>query len=102
LRPALPASVKPWLEVCRDAVGDIKAVLAELPTPVEREAALRLGEGRAAKAAIDAAAETAVVHRLEQLDEHFTLVSEELGERVFGSGAPLAGVSGPIPGPPAP
>ena len=78
--------MKPWLDVCRDAVGDIKAVLAELPTRVEREPVLQTGEGGDDTTAIDAAAETAVVHRLEQLDEHFTLVSEELGERVFGSG----------------
>ena len=31
LRPALPPALSPWLELCRDAVGDIKAVLAELP-----------------------------------------------------------------------
>ena len=29
--------MKPWLDVCRNAVGDIKVVLAELPTRVERE-----------------------------------------------------------------
>ena len=90
--------MKPWLEVCRDAVGDIKAVLAELPTRVEREPVLQLGEGGDETTAIDAAAETAVVHRLEQLDEHFTLVSEELGERVFGSGAPWRVVCDPIDG----
>ena len=84
---------EPWLDVCRDAVGDIKAVLAELPTRVEREPVLQLGEGGDETTAIDAAAETAVVHRLEQLDEDFMLVSEELGERVFGSGAPWRVVS---------
>ena len=47
---------------------------------------LALGEGGDDTTAIDAAAETAVVHRLEQLDENFTLVSDELGERIFGSG----------------
>ena len=82
--------MKPWLEVCRDAVGDIKAVLAELPTRVEREPVLAQGEGGDDTTAIDAAAETAVVHRLEALDEDFTLVSEELGERIFGSGEALA------------
>jgi myo-inositol-1(or 4)-monophosphatase len=90
--------MKPWLDVCRDAVGDIKAVLAELPTRVEREPVLQTGEGGDDTTAIDAAAETAVVHRLEQLDEHFTLVSEELGERVFGSGAPWRVVCDPIDG----
>jgi myo-inositol-1(or 4)-monophosphatase len=66
--------------MCRDSVGDIKAVLAELPTRVEREPVLQTGEGGDETTAIDAAAETAVVHRLEQLDADFTLVSEELGK----------------------
>jgi myo-inositol-1(or 4)-monophosphatase len=90
--------VKQWLEVCRDSVGDIKAVLDELPTRVEREPVLQTGEGGDETTAIDAAAETAVVHRLEQLDENFTLVSEELGERVFGSGEPWRVVLDPIDG----
>lgn len=90
--------MKPWLEVCRESVGDIKAVLAELPTRVEREPVLQTGEGGDDTTAIDAAAETAVVHRLEALDENFTLVSEELGERVFGSGVPWRVVCDPIDG----
>ena len=93
-----PASLKPWLDVCRDAVGDIKAVLAELPTRVQREPVLAQGEGGDDTTAIDAAAETAVVHRLEALDENFTLLSEELGERVFGSGTPWRVVCDPIDG----
>jgi myo-inositol-1(or 4)-monophosphatase len=90
--------VRPWLDVCRDAVGDIRAVLVELPTRIEREPILQTGEGGDDTTAIDAAAETAVVHRLERLDENFTLVSEELGERVFGSGAPWRVVLDPIDG----
>ena len=73
-------------------------MLAELPTRVEREPVLAPGEGGDDTTAIDAAAETAVVHRLEQLDEDFTLVSEELGERVFGTGAPWRVVCDPIDG----
>ena len=90
--------MRPWLEVCREAVGDIKSVLAELPTRVEREPVLAQGEGGDDTTAIDAAAETAVVHRLEALDEDFTLVSEELGERIFGSGKPWRVVVDPIDG----
>jgi myo-inositol-1(or 4)-monophosphatase len=90
--------VKPWLEVCREAVGDIKTVLAELPTRREREPVLQVGVGGDDTTAIDAAAETAVVHRLEELDESFTLVSEELGERVFGTGSPWRVVCDPIDG----
>ena len=88
----------PWLDVCRHAVGDIKAVLHELPTRVEREPVLQTGVGGDETTAIDAAAETAVVHRLERLDEGFTLVSEELGERVFGTGKPWRVVLDPIDG----
>jgi myo-inositol-1(or 4)-monophosphatase len=90
--------VRPWLDVCRAAVGDIKAVLATLPTRVEREPVLRAGEGGDDTTAIDEAAESAVLRRLESLDEEFTLVSEELGERVFGSGAPWRVVCDPIDG----
>jgi myo-inositol-1(or 4)-monophosphatase len=90
--------LKPWLEVCRDAVGDIKSVLAELPTRAEREPVLATGVGGDETTAIDAAAETAVVHRLEQLDEDFTLLSEELGERVFGRGGTRRVVLDPIDG----
>ena len=42
------------------------------------------GEGGDDTTAIDAAAENAVVDRLEALEADFTLVSEELGERAFG------------------
>jgi fructose-1,6-bisphosphatase/inositol monophosphatase family enzyme len=90
--------VRPWLDVCREAVGDIKAVLVELPTRAEREPVLQLGEGGDETTAIDAAAETAVVHRLERLDEGFTLVSEELGERVFNGGGTTWVVCDPIDG----
>ena len=47
---------------------------------------LRAGVGGDDTTAIDAAAEDAVVARLEALGGDFTLVSEELGERVFGLG----------------
>jgi myo-inositol-1(or 4)-monophosphatase len=90
--------VKPWLEACRAAAGDIKGVLADLPTRVEREPVLQTGVGGDETTAIDAAAEAVIVRRLEQLDEDFTLVSEELGERVFGSGSPWRVVCDPIDG----
>ena len=72
--------MNPWLELCRGAAGDIRAVLAKLPTRVEREPVTKIGEGGDDTTAIDAAAELAVLRRLERLDESFTLVSEELGE----------------------
>ena len=87
-----------WLEVCRAAVGDIRTVLAELPTRVEREPVLRLGEGGDDTTAIDAAAEEAVLARLRALREPMTVVSEEAGELVLGgSGGPRVVVD-PIDG----
>jgi myo-inositol-1(or 4)-monophosphatase len=90
--------VSPWLELCRAAVGDIRAVLAELPTRVEREPVTKMGEGGDETTAIDAAAELAVVRRLEQLNESFTVVSEELGERAFNGGGTTRVVVDPIDG----
>jgi myo-inositol-1(or 4)-monophosphatase len=90
--------VNPWLDVARASVADIRGVLRELPTRAEREPVLRAGEGGDDTTAIDAAAEAAIVGRLEALTEGFTLVSEELGERAFGSGGPWRVVVDPIDG----
>jgi myo-inositol-1(or 4)-monophosphatase len=87
-----------WVQLCRDCVADIDLVLAELPTRVEREPVLREGEGGDETTAIDAAAEDAVVSRLEALGTDFVLVSEELGERVFGAGGPTRVIVDPIDG----
>ena len=79
--------MRPWLELCRAAAADIRAVLEELPTRDEREPVLATGVGGDDTTAIDEAAERAVVARLEELHrsgEEFLLVSEELGERAFG------------------
>ncbi len=88
----------PWLETCRLCVEDIRAVLERLPTRVEREPVLQIGGGGDETTAIDQAAEDAVVARLEGLGADFVLVSEELGERVFGSGGPRTVVVDPIDG----
>jgi myo-inositol-1(or 4)-monophosphatase len=90
--------VSPWLDVCRGAVADIRGVLRELPTRFEREPVLAAGHGGDDTTAIDAAAEEAVVRRLETLDEGFVLVSEELGERTFNGGGPTHVVCDPIDG----
>jgi myo-inositol-1(or 4)-monophosphatase len=88
-----------WLEVCRDAAAAVGRVLDELPTRVEREPRFGDGEGGDETTAIDAAAEAAVVERLEAVPAGFTLVSEELGERVFGDGGGgLTVVCDPIDG----
>ena len=88
----------PWLETCRLCVADIRDVLERLPTRVEREPVLRLGEGGDDTTAIDQAAEDAVVERLDALGEDFVLVSEELGERAFGAGGARRVVVDPIDG----
>ena len=87
-----------WLALCRGCVADIEDVLGRLPTRNEREPVLRTGQGGDDTTAIDAAAEAVVVGRLEALEEAFVLVSEELGERVFGTGGSTRVVVDPIDG----
>ena len=59
----------PWLGLARASVTDVRRVLADLPTRAERELVLRRGEGGDDTTAIDAAAEAAIVARLEALTE---------------------------------
>ena len=87
-----------WLDTCRLCVSDIQAVLERLPTRHEREPVLRMGEGGDETTAIDQAAEDAAVARLEARGGDFVLVSEELGERVFGAGGERRVVVDPIDG----
>jgi myo-inositol-1(or 4)-monophosphatase len=72
-----------WLALCREAVGDVRHVLAELPTRADREPVVGEGEGGDETTAIDAAAERAVLARFEHVDD-VTFVSEEVG--VLGDG----------------
>jgi myo-inositol-1(or 4)-monophosphatase len=88
----------PWLETCRRCVEDIRDVLERLPTSADREPVLRVGHGGDDTTAIDQAAEDVVVERLAASGEDFVLVSEELGERSFGAGAPTRVVVDPIDG----
>jgi myo-inositol-1(or 4)-monophosphatase len=94
--------VTDWLAVCRDAREAVERILEELPTRTEREPVVGAGEGGDETTAVDRAAEDAVVERLAALHDSgvdFTLVSEELGERVFGDPqAPLRLVLDPIDG----
>jgi myo-inositol-1(or 4)-monophosphatase len=90
--------VTDWLAFSRGCVEDLDGVLGDLPTRAEREPVLRPGEGGDDTTAIDAAAEEAVVRRLESLGLDLTLVSEELGIRTFGSGGPPVVVVDPIDG----
>lgn len=82
-----------WLAVCRAAVADVRAVLEELPTRVEREPVARQGEGGDETTAIDQAAEDAILARFRDLD--VTIVSEEIGR--FGNGSTVVVVD-PIDG----
>jgi myo-inositol-1(or 4)-monophosphatase len=71
-----------WLAICREAAGDVKGVLAELPGRAEREPVVARGKGGDDTTAIDAAAERVILKRFEGLD--VTILSEEVGE--YGSG----------------
>ena len=99
-RPA-EAMSSDWLTLCRDAAGDIRALLTELPTREARSHPVGTGEGGDETVAIDLAAENAIVRRLEALHREgaeFVLVSEELGERRFGSDPTRRVVVDPIDG----
>jgi myo-inositol-1(or 4)-monophosphatase len=85
--------VTDWLAVCRAAVEDVRAVLEELPTRVEREPVVRQGEGGDETTAIDQAAEDAILAHFRDLD--VTIVSEEIGR--FGTGSTIVVVD-PIDG----
>jgi myo-inositol-1(or 4)-monophosphatase len=71
-----------WLAVCRSAVDDVRGVLAELPTRVEREPVVGSGLGGDDTTAIDAAAERVILERFRPLG--VSIVSEEIG-RIDGS-----------------
>ena len=83
-----------WLQVCRDAVEDVRGVLVELPTRDEREPVVGDGEGGDETTAIDAAAERVILERLKGI-EGTTIVSEEVG--ILGDG-PTRIVVDPIDG----
>jgi myo-inositol-1(or 4)-monophosphatase len=90
-----------WLELCRGVVDDLRRVLDELPGRSEREPVVGTGMGGDQTTAVDAAAEQAIVRRLEALHADgadFTLVSEELGMRVFGRDGRRHVVVDPIDG----
>src|SRR6478752_3354533 len=73
-----------WLALCREAVVDVRQVLAELPTRADREPVVGTGEGGDETTAIDQAAERAVLARFDGVED-VTFVSEEVG--TFGDGS---------------
>ena len=87
-----------WLATCRAAVEDVRQILDELPTRAEREPVVGHGLGGDDTTAIDAAAEQAIVSRLDETGADFTLVSEELGRRAAQDGGGLVVVLDPIDG----
>jgi myo-inositol-1(or 4)-monophosphatase len=72
-----------WLELCRSAAADVKAVLAAMPTREERERPIGRGKGGDITAALDEAAERAVLPYFER--PGLRIVSEEIG--IKGEGA---------------
>jgi myo-inositol-1(or 4)-monophosphatase len=72
-----------WLALCREAVADVRNVLAELPTRADREPVVGAGRGGDETTAIDRASERAVLARFDGIDD-VTIVSEEIG--TFGDG----------------
>ena len=91
-----------WLAVCRAATADLKLVFAGLPTRAVREPIVGAGEGGDETTAVDADAEAAILARLDAFQREsgvgFTVISEEVGERVYGTGAPWRLVVDPIDG----
>ncbi len=71
-----------WLALCRGAADDVRGVLADLPSRLEREPVLSRGKGGDDTTAVDVAAERVILARFEGIDA--TIVSEEVGE--LGSG----------------
>jgi myo-inositol-1(or 4)-monophosphatase len=74
--------LSPWLEICRAAVDDSRAILARMPGIAERSRAIGQGEGGDITSAIDQAIESAILSRL--ANEDVRVVSEELG--LYGDG----------------
>jgi myo-inositol-1(or 4)-monophosphatase len=87
-----------WLDICRAAAGDVRAVLETMPTREERSAVLGVGTGGDETTAIDQAAETVVVERLDRSGLDFALVSEELGHRAAREDGAVTVVLDPIDG----
>ena len=95
------SAAEPWLELCRAAADEIRQALAVAPARAEREQSKGIGKGGDETAAVDLIAERILTRRLERLHaagNDFFLVSEELGERQFGSNPQRWVVVDPIDG----
>jgi fructose-1,6-bisphosphatase/inositol monophosphatase family enzyme len=87
-----------WLDISRAAAGDVRAVLETMPTPAERSEVVGAGVGGDETTAVDLAAETVVIERLDRSGLDFALVSEELGYRAAGDTGAVTVVLDPIDG----
>ena len=90
-----------WLDFCRRVSADVAIALDGMPTRDDREPVVGRGEGGDDTTVMDERAEQAAVAQLEALHAggiDFRLVSEELGERTFGSASPWVVVVDPIDG----
>jgi myo-inositol-1(or 4)-monophosphatase len=100
--PHLTSRSVEWLATCQEISRRIEVELLTLQGRAMRAPVVGHGEGGDDTTAIDQAAENAVVDGLERLAEgglSFTLVSEELGTRVFGDeSSPWRIVVDPIDG----
>jgi len=90
--------VTDWLDICRAAAGDVRAVLGTMPTREERSAVIGTGVGGDETTAVDHTAETVVVERLDRSGLDFALVSEELGHRAARDDGAVTVVLDPIDG----
>ena len=72
----------PWLDLCRAAVADVKAVLEAMPSREVRERPVGRGAGGDETSALDQAAEAATLRHFER--EDVRIVSEEIGFRGNG------------------
>ncbi len=89
-----------WLEVCRSMRDAVVAAVGEVPR-ARRADELGRGAGGDLTVAVDQAAEDAalaVLARVADGGEGFTVVSEEIGERSFGGGGRWRVVIDPIDG----
>ena len=92
-RSVRPVTAERWLEVCRAMRDAVVAAVADVPR-ARRADELGRGAGGDLTVAVDQAAEDAALGVLAAVageGEGFTVVSEEVGERSFGGGGPLAG-----------
>ena len=89
-----------WLAVCRAMRDAVAEAVAAVPR-ARRADELGRGAGGDTTVAVDQAAEDAALRILDAVARDgvgFTVVSEEAGERVYGSGAPWRVVIDPIDG----